>query len=623
MSHGKCLHELIEETTVRYPKHVAVSTPAASITYRELEANAAQVARALRAAGAGPNVLIGLCIDRSIEMIVGLLAILKAGAAYVPIDPAYPQKRIEFIASDSGIKALVTVTRLKERLGPMNLNVKTLCVDEDESRLPPAAEREPVPASPSDAAYVIYTSGSTGVPKGVVVEHRNVTRLFVQLEPWFRFSASDVWTMFHSISFDFSVWEIFGALLYGGRLVIVPYKVSRSPESFHQLVRNEAVTILSQTPSAFRQLIAVDARFAAPFAFALRHIVFGGEALDLGMLEPWIKRYGDKKPQLVNMYGITETTIHVTYRVIRSQDLDHREQSPIGVPIPDLEVHLLDESRAPVPDGQMGEIYVSGPGVAKCYLGRPDLTKQRFIPMPGGRRMYRSGDLAVRTSSGDLIYKGRADAQMKISGFRLEPKEIESCLTRHPGVTAAVVLPHDYGEGDVRLWAYLLPVDIDNAREGDASLVASVRAVAALELPLYSRPSEYFLVSEIPLTEHGKIDRERIHEKVIGDATACSDAEDMHSIEREIAEICESILLRSGIGLRDDLFDIGATSLAVVRILAQINERFNVHLLGSELGEEATVRRLAACVMAQSIKSNHEKMEHENGDASSSSAIFA
>jgi amino acid adenylation domain-containing protein len=547
--------------------------------------------------GVNRNVLVGLCTDRSIEMVVGLLAILKAGGAYVPIDPTYPERRIRFLLADSGVSFVVTVADVAGRIEDAGVT-PVLVGPASESAGDTDAEMWPDEGSGEDLAYVIYTSGSTGTPKGVMVEHHSVVRLFSEVEPWFRFTCDDVWTMFHSVSFDFSVWEIWGALLSGGRLVIVPYDVSRSPERFHAIVRHERVSVLSQTPSAFRQLIAAD-RDHPPLN--LRHVVLGGEALDVRMLAPWFARYGDERVAIINMYGITETTVHVSYRRIRQRDLAHDGVSPIGVPIPDLQIHLLDENRVPVPVGTPGEMYIAGPGVARGYLGRPELTSERFIDDTNlGGRVYRTGDRALKTASGELVYIGRTDDQLKIRGFRVEPREIEGCLAAHPQVASAVVIDEDMAEGDRRLKAFVLPENGFSCDSGDAdALKNELTQRASEELPTHMRPSSYTIVSSIPLTMHGKVDRDGLRRAADQPVAAGIYADTMSSVERRIARIWEEVLRVTGFGLHDDCFDLGATSLGLVRLIARINEEFSVSLNGSELDDGPTVSEFARCVEEQ------------------------
>lgn len=596
---GKQLHKIFEGRAREGPRRIAVCDSGMRLTYEELDRLAERVACELRRLGAGPGMLAGLCLERGAGMIAGLLGILKAGAAYVPMDPAYPAKRIQFLCADSGVEVIVTESALAAGLG--GYNVRLLCMDD----LPAApSEREPAQPANSDegnaAAYVIYTSGSTGTPKGVLVEHRNVIRLFEQTEPWFHFNHDDVWTMFHSISFDFSVWEIWGALLFGGRLVIVPSGIARSPAQFHCLLTEEKVTVLNQTPSAFRTLAAADSVQAAPAKFALRFIIFGGEALDVKLLIPWIERYGDQTPRLINMYGITETTVHVTYKRILREDLqrsDLRPLSPIGVPIPDLQLQLLDPDGKPVPDGTPGEIHVSGAGLARGYLHRPELTAERFAEGPP--RLYRSGDRGVRLSNGEYAYLGRVDDQMKVRGFRIEPGEVETCLCGHREVAGAIVAAHDYGDGDVRLTAYVIPAaGLERGHSEEEKLMAELSAKAAEELPLHMRPSAYLIVDQIPLTAHGKADREALKELALRSHSLRDDGSAglAETTEQAVIRIWKEILQRPDIGPRDEFFDLGGTSLALIRIFAQVNRQFGVSLNGSVLVEEPTAARLAQCI---------------------------
>jgi amino acid adenylation domain-containing protein len=453
----RCLHEMFEEQVARTPEAVAVTCEGTEVSYRELDARANTVAGVLQDLGVGPEVLVGICVERSVELVVGLLGILKAGGAYVPIDPTYPAERLTYMLEDSGVPVLLVQERLRERLPRLSAHI--VCLDAVAARRTAPARRSG--ARPENLAYVIYTSGSTGRPKGTLVTRRNMARLFFSTEPWFGFGPEDVWTLFHSCAFDFSVWELWGALAYGGRLVVVPYEVSRSPRDFRALLARERVTVLNQTPAAFRQLLRADEEAGAELGpLCLRRVIFGGEALDLPGLAPWFARHGDRTPTLVNMYGITETTVHVTYRPLSTADLAATRGSAIGLPIPDLAVHLLDpESLLPQPVGVPGEMFVGGAGLARGYLGRPELTAERFRPDPfsaePGARLYRSGDLGRLLPSGELEYLGRVDHQVKLRGFRIEPGEIEAALRQHPAVGDAVVVARQDSPGDVRLVAYV------------------------------------------------------------------------------------------------------------------------------------------------------------------------
>ncbi len=456
---GSCLHDRFQRQARQSPGSLAVSCEGRHLTYHELDDWSSRLASRLMSAGVGPEVRVGLFAERSLEMVVGLLAILKAGGAYVPLDPAYPRERIEFQLSDSCAGIVLVQEQLLDRLGSFPGRRLLLERPGDNGRAPSSPLARGVRVTPQNLAYIIYTSGSTGTPKGVPVTHANVCRLFTATDRWFRFTRDDVWTLFHSIAFDFSVWELWGALLYGGRLVVVPYWVARSPQAFHELLCSERVTVLNQTPSAFRQLAAVDAA-GDPALLGLRLVIFGGEALELQGLRTWLDRHGDANPRLVNMYGITETTVHVTYRPIARADLDlPRQASPIGRPIPDLQLYALDANLEPVPPGAIGEAFVGGAGLARGYLGRPALTAERFVPDPWsgrpGSRLYRSGDLVRARPGGELEYVGRSDRQVKIRGFRIELGEIEAALARQPGIREVAVVPRPDSRGICAWWPSL------------------------------------------------------------------------------------------------------------------------------------------------------------------------
>ncbi|MCI0659314.1 MAG: amino acid adenylation domain-containing protein, partial [Acidobacteria bacterium] len=506
-----CLQELFEAQVERTPNAIAVTYEGERLSYRQLNTRANQLAHRLRSLGVGPESRVACSLDRSLDLVVAILGILKAGGAYLPLDLAYPKDRLAFMLEDSRAPVLLTQQRLLEGLGTgdWGLGTGVVCLDADWERIAEESDQNPVSGVTADnLAYVIYTSGSTGRPKGVQVSHANVVRLFEATADWYRFDEHDVWTLFHSYAFDFSVWELWGALLYGGRLVVVPYWVSRSPESFHELLRQEQVTVLNQTPSAFRQLIRAEETAAvAPRLgsgdLALRLVIFGGEALELQSLKPWFDRHGDERPRLVNMYGITETTVHVSYRPIRASDLEEGKGSVIGRAIPDLEVYVLDPQLRPAPIGVPGEMYVGGAGVARGYLNRPELCAERFIPDPyggePGARLYRTGDLARYLADGDLEYLGRIDQQVKIRGFRIELGEIEAVLATHPAIQEAVVLARDDKPGEKRLVAYLVAatVNLPDARSGHpgaAPSVSELREFLKTKLPDYMAPAAYVML---------------------------------------------------------------------------------------------------------------------------------
>ena len=450
--------------------------------------------------GVGPESLVAVCVERSVEMVVALLSVLRAGGAYLPLDPEYPAQRLAFMLRDAGVQAVLTQDRLRGVLPASTVPVVSL----DRELGHGAAGRPALMGRPDQLAYVIYTSGSTGRPKGVGVSHRQVARLFTAVGPRFNFGTDDVWTLFHSYAFDFSVWELWGALLHGGRLAIVPFWVSRSPDAFFELLERERATVLNQTPSAFLQLLRCPAAETARRPpGALRWVIFGGEALDPASLEPWLGRYGDKAPGLVNMYGITETTVHVTFRRLLAADARSAAESPVGVALADLDLHVLDASLLPCPTGVAGELCIGGAGLARGYLGRPGETARRFVPHPSrpGARLYRSGDLVRWRREGDVEYLGRIDHQVKVRGFRIELGEIEAVLGTHPSVSQAVVAALPGGVDGARLVAYVVaPSEAQVA-------VGPLREFLAQQLPSYMLPAAFVSLEKLPLTPSGKVDR--------------------------------------------------------------------------------------------------------------------
>jgi amino acid adenylation domain-containing protein len=582
------LHGLFEQAADRTPGAVAAVHEVHALSYGQLDRRANQLARFLVSSGVRPGDRVALCLERSLDMVAAILAVLKAGAAYVPLEPAHPAERTAFMLADAGVTLLVSERAVVIPL-PESPGVPVVLLDAERERIGrEPGERLRIPVAPGDWAYVIYTSGSTGKPKGVGVTHANVARLFRATAPWFGFGPDDVWTLFHSYAFDFSVWEIWGALLHGGRLVVVPYLTSRSPEAFHNLLVTERVTVLNQTPSAFRQLIAAE---PSAEALALRWVIFGGEALELRSLAPWFARHGrhgrhgDTRPRLVNMYGITETTVHVTFRVIRQEDLATARGSVVGRPIPDLSVHLLDPAGQPVPLGVAGEIHVGGAGVAAGYLGRPELTAARFVPDPlaaePGARLYRSGDLARFLPDGDIEYLGRIDHQVKVRGFRVELQEIEAVLAAHPAVREALVVPWEQA-----LAAYVVPWE-----EADAFDRGELREALRKALPEYMVPASFTVLPAFPLTPNGKLDRGALPppERPKTDTTA----RPRNDVERTIAAIWCEVLSLPEVPVTESFFDLGGHSLLVVRVERLIRERLGREVPLIELFRYPTVETLA------------------------------
>jgi len=585
----ECLHVTFESRAKEAPGAVALIDQGRRMTYGELNTRSDCLARFLQSLGVGPDVLVGISVERSWEMVVGIWGILKAGGAYLPIDPSTPIDRRSFIIEDSAVSVVLTQEKLLNDLN--GVSAKMICLDSDWDSIAAetaVASKESSPATVEHLAYVIYTSGTTGRPKGVQITHRNVARLFTVTQPWYNFNASDVWTLFHSFAFDFSVWEIWGALLYGGKLVIVPYLVSRSPSDFRALVATEGVTVLNQTPSAFRAFMQADAAATAPHS--LRYIIFGGEALDIQSLKPWFDRYGDATTKVINMYGITETTVHTTYRPLGIPDLAV-VKSVIGVPLPDLQVYLLDPSLEPVPVGVTGEIYVGGEGVARGYLNRPELDAVRFIKNPfsedSGSRLYKSGDLARYLENGDIEYLGRSDNQVKIRGFRIELGEIETVLGSHPDVAAAVVRVQKTEVSGDRLIAYIIP------RVKKPGIGAALRAYLADKLPDYMVPSVFLTIESLPLTANGKIDYGALPlpENTRNDLTETL-IPPRDGIERRLARLWERVLGLRAVGVRDNFFALGGHSLLAVYLMAEIKREFSAQLPLATLFRNPSIEKL-------------------------------
>jgi amino acid adenylation domain-containing protein len=587
----RTLVEGFEDQVKRTPERVALVCGDARLTYQELNARSNQLAHHLIRKGVEPGTLVGLYAERSVEMVVGVIGILKTGGAYVPLETTTPSERLSYMVSDARLSVLVTAAELSVELsdrGPQIVRVSS-----EWNRHFSEDDENPARNLSSDQpAYVIYTSGSTGQPKGVVVTHANVARLFGVTQRSFQFGPDDVWALFHSIAFDFSVWELWGALLYGGSLVVVPHWVSRSPEAFLSLLATEGVTVLNQTPSAFRQLIEAERLLDHEPNLQLRLVIFGGEALDVLSLKPWWERYGDETPRLVNMYGITETTVHVTYRPLSMNDLAHRG-SVIGHPLADLHIYILDRRMQPVPIGVIGEIYVEGAGLAAGYLNRPDLTAERFPPNPfakrPGERLYRSGDLARYRANGDIEYAGRADHQVKVRGFRIELGEIEAVLSAHPAVRETIALARGDEGRSTSIVAHVVP------HQGIAITTAELRSHLKARLPEYMVPSAIFIQDEaLPLTSNGKIDRRALS----GVSSAPAGSEEPHigpenEIECIIAEAWQRALGLNTVGIHDNFFDIGGNSVTVVQIYNQLKKEIHAEFTVVDLFQYATIRALS------------------------------
>ncbi|MFI5478773.1 amino acid adenylation domain-containing protein [Streptomyces rubiginosohelvolus] len=539
------------------PEAPALTAGSTTLSYAELDARAEALADGLYAHGVRPGDLVGLCLPRSTDLVAAMLAVLKADAVHVPLDPEHPANRRERTARDAGVRLIV----------------------EDPAPLIGHPPRPAAPGGePGSPAYVIHTSGSTGRPKGVVVPHGNVTALVDAVREDFGLSPDDTWTCFHSAAFDFSVWEIWGALLTGGRLVVVDHWTTRSPEDFHALLVREGVSVLSQTPSAFTQLAAADR--AAKETVDARLVVLGGEPLDARPLLDWFDRYPEDRCRLVNMYGITETTVHVTAATVTRREALAGSRS-VGRPLPGWSVRVLDAHGRPVPPGAPGEIVVGGAGVALGYLNRPALTAERFVPDPrdpAGRRLYRSGDLGRLLPDGTLEHLGRIDDQVKVRGFRIEPGEIRHVLLEDPSVSAAAVTVTGGDAGDaaaVRIDAYVVPAP------GSGEGPGPVRERAARLLPPHMVPATVTVLPALPLTANGKLDPARLPapgtrlDPVTAPAPAAAPHEASHEAgpAAALAAIWCDVLGVEAIGPDDDFWDLGGNSLYAIRIGTLARER--------------------------------------------------
>ncbi|MEU8975265.1 amino acid adenylation domain-containing protein [Streptomyces monashensis] len=554
-------HDLIRRRAEARPADVALTDGAHSVAYGTLLADAEAVARGLLAAGVRRGELVALLFPRGADQVRAILGTLLAGAAYLPIDPAIPDERREFILSDSGVRLALAPSHTADGHG---FDGRVLALDE---LLDPASRDDdgtPLPSVPLDSpAYCIYTSGTTGRPKGVVLTHRNLVRLLVNDRLPFAFGPQDVWTMFHSYAFDFSVWELFGGLVHGGRVVLVSEDETRDPGLFFDLLQRERVTVLNQTPSAFRRLLGL--RPSAPGGLAaLRYVIFGGEALRPAMLTEWSERF--PQVRLVNMYGITETTVHASVRTVSRGDME-TDTSVVGTPIPTTRLYLLDRhtGRRLLPVGTVGEIYVGGDGVAGGYLGRPELTAQRFVPSPfGDGPLFRSGDLAAQLPDGSLRFIGRADSQVQLRGYRIEPGEVQTCLCEHPDVSDAVV----FAEDD-RLIAV-----VQSEQELSAG---ELRGHLARRLPSYMVPSLFHVVASIPLTVNGKVDLASLRARTAA-LSASTRREPRAGTPAMLAAVWRELLDVPTVSEDDSFFGLGGHSMLAVRLIGEIAERFGADL---------------------------------------------
>lgn len=575
------VHRLFERQVHKTPDAVALVYEDVELTYHQLNAQANRLARLLRAQGVGTDVIVGVLLNRSHKMIISILAILKAGGCYMPVDPDYPSDRIRYTIADSG-----TVLMVAERATAHILqdeDVAVLNID-DADLQHQRGENMEAGGSPSDLCYVIYTSGSTGTPKGVMVEHRNVVPLIVNDTYPFDLTHEDVWTVFHSFCFDYSVWETYGALLRGAKLVVVPKHVMQSPHAFWQLLQAHKVTVLNQIPVSLYNVINEEMSVTKK-TLALRYVFFGGEPVKAVLLKPMMEKYPEVK--FVNLYGITETTVADTYKIMTLEDTNS-SLNIIGRPLPTVNAYILDKYLMPVPIGVMGELCIGGEGVARGYLNRPALTEERFVPNPfrPGERMYKSGDYARWFPMGEIEYLGRIDNQVKIRGFRIELGEVEHKILAYEGVAKALVLAKENVVGKKYLCAYVIP-------EKDISFTG-LRDYLLQELPHYMVPSYFVAMEHFPLTASGKIDTKILPEPEVVSEEAY--VAPRNETEEVLCAVWGKVLQVERVGIDDNFFDLGGDSLTTIQMLTELNShRLDVRI--QDVYEYPTIRALGAAVV--------------------------
>ena len=570
----KTIVQLFEEEVENSPDKVAVVFKNEQVTYGELNERANGLAVKLREMGVKPNDFVAMICERSIEMIVGIYGIIKAGGAYVPIDPSYPEERIQYILSDCKAKVIVTYgATIESEICVIDLS----CKEDMEIQ----AENLQRVNNPEDLIYLIYTSGTTGKPKGVMIEHRNVVRLFVNDDFKYDFNADDVWTMFHSYCFDFSVWETYGATLFGGKLIVLSKEEVKDSFAVMDIIKNKGVTVLNQVPSAFYNLLDADSE---ENELKLRYLIFGGESLKPQRLLKWYEWH--PKVKIVNMYGITETTVHATYREIGKKEIENGI-SDIGKAIPTLSIHIMNGNSL-CEIGVPGEICIAGTGVARGYLNNPELTEKRFVDnMFGEGKMYRSGDLGKWLPDGNIEYIGRADEQVKIRGFRIELGEIDSAIRKIDEVKDVAVIVRENKNSEKEINAYII--------SENSSIASITREELKEHLPEYMIPAKIMKIDSFPVTSNGKLDKKALPE--IKELNERNYVAPTTPLEEEMVQLWGEMLSMDSIGIDDNFIELGGHSLIATKIVHQINQMYDINLSIIEfLTDGLTIRTLSQIV---------------------------
>jgi len=600
------LPDVFERIVEKYPHKIAVRWRDNELTYDQLNRSANRIANFLRtSAFVQPGDPVALILNRGHHTLAAIVGVLKSGGCYVPIDPKYPIDRILYVLKDSGARVMICDEDLYPEITDLNVSIfnigkNTVINDQIDDGNPIYVNRT------SDAAYVIYTSGSTGQPKGVVIEHHSVLNLLFNKATPFNFNEKDVWSLFHSYSFDFSVWEIFGCLLFGGKLVVIPEDVARDAFSLLRLISAEGVTIFNQTPSMFRNvLLAAQAQDHA-HPLSMRYLIFGGEALYPALLSDWCQRYPSLK--VVNMYGITEGTVHVTHRLLTPADFLSSGRSVIGQALPGYACYVVNSHLQIMPPGTIGELAVSGNGLARKYLNKEQLTNERFVPNQflKGERLYLTGDLAMSLPNGDLIYFGRRDRQVKIRGYRIELEEIEFQINRHSQVRSALVQMRAAGDGSI-LEAYVV-ANTDNANQ----LTTELKSQLLATLPEYMVPSKFTVLDKFPVNFSGKIDLDALSNGAASEVTAST--ETLHPIVGALQDILRELLKLKEVSKDANFFSIGGDSLKVIPFIVAANERLQANLEVKDVYENPTIQLLAQLVDERGASSNHNTIQNQLSD---------
>lgn len=595
---NKCIHQLFEEQVNQYPDAIALTFGKKSLTYKELNSRSNQLAHYLQKLGVASEFLVGVCIERSIEMIVGMLAILKAGGAYLPLDPTYPRDRLNLMLEDGQVTVLLTQEKWVANFGEFSQSV--VCIDKDWEII--AKEREENPTSTTTAdnlAYVIYTSGSTGKPKGVAIPHQAVNRLVLNTN-YVKLERSDKIAQASNASFDAATFEIWGALLHGAQLVWISTDVILSPHDLAWELRQQNISVLFLTTALFQQIARV-----FPQAFnSLRYLLFGGEVANCRCVRNVLKSGSPK--QLIHVYGPTENTTFSTYYWV--QEVSEEQKSlPIGVPIANTQIYLLDNHLQLVPIGVVGELYIGGSGLARGYLNRSALSTQSFINNPfkeaqltapdSGSLLYKTGDLAYYRPDGNIEFLGRIDNQVKIRGYRIELGEIEIILEQHPLVRDAAVILQEEISGEQHLVAYIIPDSI-NAKSEIENLKSSVlRQFLKEKLPAYMLPSAYRVLESLPLTPNGKLDRSLLPKIDTENLDLPENyVEPRTEVESVLMQIWLKVLGKEQVSIYDNFFDLGGHSLLATQLISRIRDAFQIEFAVSNLFEAPTVASLATYI---------------------------